>query len=91
MEVEEVEESNKVAGLSVALRPEREPKAVRFTFPEKPFSEVIVMRDVPEEPAWMVRETGLAAIVIPVTSTLTCAEPEIGPVIPVPVPMTVTV
>ncbi len=67
VEVEDVDESNTVAGFSVALRPEREPTAVTFTFPENPFSEVIVMIDVAEEPAWIVRETGLAAIVIPVT------------------------
>ncbi len=91
VEVEEVEVSTTVAGFRVALRPEREPTPVRFTSPEKPFNPVTVISEVPEDPAWTVREEGLVAIVKPVTWTLTEAEREIAPVIPVPVPVTVTV
>jgi len=46
-----VEEKNIVAGLKVAFRPPREPMAVRFTFPEKPFTPVRVIVELPEDPA----------------------------------------
>jgi hypothetical protein len=46
-----VEERETVTGLKVAFRPPREPMAVRFTFPEKPFTPVRVIVELPEEPA----------------------------------------
>lgn len=39
----------------------------------------------------MFREVGLAAIVNPVTATLTEVEREIGPLTPLPAPITLTV
>jgi hypothetical protein len=46
-----VEEKETVTGLNVAFRPLREPIAVRFTFPENPFTPVRVIVEVPEVPA----------------------------------------
>jgi hypothetical protein len=46
-----MEERETVTGLNVAFRPLREPMAVRFTFPEKPFTLVRVIVELPEDPA----------------------------------------
>lgn len=52
MEVaDEVEVRNTVAGIRVELRPDREPTAVRSMLPEKLFSPVTVINEVPEVPA----------------------------------------
>jgi hypothetical protein len=88
---DELGERTTVAGDEVAFRPVRDVTAVRFTSPEKPFSPVRVTVEVPDEPAWMLRVVGLAVIVNPVTSRLTGVEREIGPLIPCPLPVTVTV
>ncbi len=88
---EEVGESETSVGFNVALMPLREATAVRFTMPEKPFSPVTETVEAPEVPAWIEMDDGLAAKVKPVTRTVTGADREIGPLIPVPVPMTFTV
>ena len=49
-------------GLRVAVRP-ADGLAVRATVPVKPFTAVTVMVAVPEAPALIVREVGLAAMV----------------------------
>lgn len=91
VDVEEAVDIETMAGFSVALRPDREPTPARSTFPVNPLSPLIVIVVVPEEPAWIARDEGVAAIVKPVSWRLTVADREIGPVMPVPDPVTVTV
>ncbi len=85
------EENNTLVGLNVPVRPVTEPMAVRFTLPKKPFKPVTVTVEVAVEPATTERDDGLPAIVKSVTTIMTCAERAIGPLIPLPVPVTVTV
>lgn len=51
VEVEEVDESNTVTGLSVALMPDRLTTAVMLMLPEKPLIPDSVIDEVPEKPA----------------------------------------
>ncbi len=89
---EEVDEENKtLGGFNAVVRPVMEPMAVRSTLPEKPFNPVTVIVEVAVEPATSERDDGLPAIVKSVTTTMTCAERAIRPLIPLPVPVTVTV
>ena len=89
---EEVEEENRrLAGFGIAVTPVMEPIAVRFTTPEKPFKPVTVIVAVTEEPAWSAKEDGLPAIVKSVTKMPTGVDRVIGPLVPLPVPETVTV
>ncbi len=89
---DEVEEENKtLVGFNVAITPVMEPMAVRFTLPEKPFRPVTEIVEVAVEPATTERDDGLPAIVKSVTTTRTAVERVIGPLVPLPVPVTVTV
>jgi len=49
-------------GLNVAVTPVGAPETDRLTVPVKPYSDVTVMVEVPEEPGAMVREVGEADI-----------------------------
>lgn len=69
--------------------------AVTFTFPAKPTMLVRVILEVPDEPAWIVNEVGLAAIVksgiaiVTVTVTLATRDNGVPPTDVVPVTVTV--
>jgi hypothetical protein len=89
---EEVEEENRtLVGVNIGVTPATEPIAVRFTIPEKPFKPVTVIVAVTEEPAWSEKEDGLPAIVKSVTKMPTGVDRVIGPLVPLPIPETVTV
>ena len=85
------EEINTVTGFNVVVRPEMEPTAVRFTLPTKPFKPVTVIVVVAVAPATIENDDGLPAIVKSVTTMITDVERENGPLVPLPLPVTVTV
>lgn len=76
-------------GLKVAVRPEMEPTAVRFTLPEKPFKPETVIIEVAVEPATIEREGGFPAIVKSVTTTVIGTFSDNVPLVRVTVPVTV--
>jgi hypothetical protein len=52
-----------LVALRVVVGPEGDMEDVRLIVPEKPLTLVRVMVDAADDPAWIVRLTGLAAIV----------------------------
>ena len=80
-----------VCGLSETTRPLFEREYVRVTAPEKPFSPVIAIVELPEKPAWKESEDGLLVSEKSVTTTVTCVERTIVPLVEFPVPVTVIV
>ena len=89
---EEVDdENNTLVGFNTAVRPVMEPTAVRFMLPENPFKPVTVIILVAVEPATIEKDDGLPAIVKSVTTIVTDVERVNGPLVPLPLPVTVTV
>ncbi len=80
-----------LCGLSDTTRPLLETEKARLTVPEKPFSPVTVIVELPGEPTWNERDDGLATREKSVTTTVTSVEWRIVPLVVFPVPVTVTV
>ncbi len=69
-------------GLAEALRPDGTTDVESITEPAKPFKLVSWTDDVPEEPANIVMDCGLAEMVKSTTLTVTCTEWERDPMVP---------
>ena len=76
-------------GFNVAVTPVKEPMAVRFTLPEKPFKPLTVIVEVAVEPATTERDGGFPAMAKLVTTTVIGTFSDNVPLVRVTVPVTV--